>query len=181
MDIIDDSLRENIFNEKKSFFEKKLKNSELIFYQTSIWEMNIYDIFCQIFSKHLKSSEKIQKFLENYASNIKAEEVFLFNKKTSLFISSYTNKEIKDEKRIEKICYSLKKIANRLKNSENKFKEMTINNKMNTIYVSEFNDFCYIVVILSKDIKLELAKLNIKIGSKLFEDEIINEKYSEIR
>ena len=124
----------------------------------------------------MKNEEKIQKFLEDYASNISAEEVFLFNKKTSLFISSYTNKEIKDDKSIEKICYSLKKIAKRLKHSENKFKEMIINNKINTIYVSEFNNFCYIVVILSKDIKLELAKLNIKIGSKIFEDEIINAK-----
>ena len=174
MDTINDELRENIFNEKKSLFEKKFNDSKLIFFQTSIWEINIYNIFCQIFSKNLKNSEKIKKFLNNYASNINAEEVFLFNKKTSLFISSYDNKGIRDEKRIEKICYSLKKIANRLKISENKFKEMTINNKMNTIYVTEFNDFCYIMVVLSKDIRLELAKLNIKIGSKLFADEIIN-------
>lgn len=174
MDTIDDNLRENIFSEKKSLFEKKFQNLKLIFFQTSIWEINIYEIFCQIFSEYLKNAEKIQKFLKDYASNINAKEVLLFNKKTSLFISSYTNKEIKDEKRIEKICYSLKKIANRMKLSENKFKELTINDKMNTIYVGEFNDFCYIVVILSKDINLELAKLNIKIGSKIFEDEIIN-------
>ena len=174
MDAIDDTKRENVFNEKKSLYEKKVEKLNVIFYPTSIWETNIYNYFSQIFSKYLKNSEKIKKFLENYALNINASEVLLFNKKTSLFISSYTNKEIKDEKRIEKICYSLKKIANRMKLSENKFKEMTINDKMNTIYVGEFNDFCYIVVILSKDINLELAKLNIKIGSKIFEDEIIN-------
>ena len=51
---------------------------------------------------------------------------------------------------------------------------MIINNIKNTLYVSEFNDYCYIVVILPKDIRIELAKLNIKIGSKLFENEISN-------
>ncbi len=71
MDTIDDTLRENIFTEKKSLFEKKFQNLKLIFFQTSIWEINIYEIFCQIFSEHLKHSEKIQKFLEDYASKEK--------------------------------------------------------------------------------------------------------------
>ena len=175
MDIIADEQREKVFNEKKSLYEKKIQNNlEVEFYPTSIWELNIYNYFSQIFSKYLKNSEKIQNFLKNCASNIDASEVFLFNKKTSLFISCYSNKEKKDEKIIEKMCISLKKIVKRIKQSENDFKEMTINNKNNIIYASEFNEYCYIVVILLKDIKLELVKLNIKIGSKLFENEITN-------
>lgn len=174
MDTIDDSLRDSVFKEKKALFEKKLDNSKLSFYQTSIWEISLYNIFCQIFSESLKNSEKIQKFLENYASNIDADEVFLFNKKTSLFISSYTNKEFNDENRIEKICFSLKRIANKLKNTENRFKEMTIYNRNITIYINEFNEFCYIVVILPNNTKLELAKLNVEIGRKIFEEEINN-------
>ena len=174
MDAIDDTKRENVFNEKKSLYEKKVEKLDVIFYPTSIWETNIYNYFSQIFSKYLKNSEKIKKFLENYALNINASEVLLFNKKTSLFISCYSNKEKNDENKIEKTCVSLKKIARRLKQTENAFKEMIINNIKNTLYVSEFNDYCYIVVILPKDIRLELAKLNIKIGSKLFENEISN-------
>lgn len=174
MDTIDDTLRDSVFKEKKSLFEKKIDNSKLSFYQTSIWEISLYNIFCQIFSENLKNSEKIQKFLENYALNIDAEEVFLFNKKTSLFISSYTNKEINDENRIEKICFSLKRIANKLKHTENMFKEMTIHNRNNTIHINEFNEFCYIVIILPNNTKLELAKLNAEIGRKIFEEEINN-------
>jgi hypothetical protein len=174
MDAIDDSKRENVFNEKKSLYEKKVEKLDVIFYPTSIWETNIYNYFSQIFSKYLKNSEKIKKFLENYALNINASEVLLFNKKTSLFISCYSNKEKSDENKIEKTCVSLKKIARRLKQTENAFKEMIINNIKNTLYVGEFNDYCYIVVILPKDIRIELAKLNIKIGSKLFENEISN-------
>ena len=175
MDIIADEQREKVFNEKKSLYEKKIQNNlEVEFYPTSIWELNIYNYFSQIFSKYLKNSEKIQNFLKNCALNIDASEVFLFNKKTSLFISCYSNKEKNDENKIEKTCVSLKKIARRLKQTENAFKEMIINNIKNTLYVSEFNDYCYIVVILPKDIRLELAKLNIKIGSKLFENEISN-------
>ena len=174
MDTIDDSLRDSVFNEKKSIFEKKAQNVSIIFYQTSIWELSLYKIFSDIFSENIKNSENIKKFLENYLLNIDAEEVFLYNKKTSLFISSFTNKEIKDEKRFEKICISLKKLSNRLKNSEKRFKEMTINNRMNTIYLTEFNEFCYIIVILPKNKNLELAKLNIDIGRKVFEQEIKN-------
>jgi len=174
MDAIDDSKRENVFNEKKSLYEKKVEKLDVIFYPTSIWETNIYNYFSQIFSKYLKNSEKIKKFLENYALNINASEVLLFNKKTSLFISCYSNKDKSDENKIEKTCVSLKKIARRLKQTENAFKEMIINNIKNTLYVGEFNDYCYIVVILPKDIRIELAKLNIKIGSKLFENQISN-------
>ena len=174
IDIIDDNLRDSVFNDKKTLFEKKVQNVGLKFYQTSIWELNIYKIFCDIFSENINNSEKIKKFLENYLLNIDAEEVFLYNKKTSLFISSFTNKAIKDEKRFEKICFSLKKLSNRLKDPERRFKEMTINNKTNIIYLTEFNEFCYIIVILSKNKNLELAKLNIDIGKKIFEKEIIN-------
>ena len=124
MDAIDDSKRENVFNEKKSLYEKKVEKLDVIFYPTSIWETNIYNYFSQIFSKYLKNSEKIKKFLENYALNINASEVLLFNKKTSLFISCYSNKDKSDENKIEKTCVSLKKIARRLKQTENAFKEM---------------------------------------------------------
>jgi predicted regulator of Ras-like GTPase activity (Roadblock/LC7/MglB family) len=68
----------------------------------------------------------------------------------------------------------LKKLSNRLKDPERRFKEMTINNKTNIIYLTEFNEFCYIIVILSRNKNLELAKLNIDIGKKIYEKEIIN-------
>ena len=98
---------------------------------------------------------------------------YLIKKLPYLFHVIQTKKK-NDEKKIEKTCVSLKKIARRLKQTENTFNEMIINNIKNTLYVSEFNDYCYIVVILPKDIRIELAKLNIKIGSKLFENEISN-------
>ena len=174
MDTIEDSLREPVFSKKKFLFKNSYQNFELNFFQTSIWENDLYTTFCDIFSKILKNSEKIQKFLGDFALTINAEEVLLFNKRSSLFISSYSGKEIKDEKRLEKICLSLKRISNKLKKSDNKFEDMLIKNKMNTIYMSEFNEYCYIVIILSKDnARLELAKLNIDIGKKLFEDNII--------
>lgn len=170
MDTIDNKLRDSVFEQKKNLF-KKIKNFELNFFQTSIWENDLYKIFCKIFSENLKNSEKIQKFLGDYASTINAKEVFLFNKKSSLFISSYSAKEKEDEKKIEKICVSMKKMNNKLKKSEKYLKEMTLKNKMNTIYISEFNDFCYIVVVLSNNNKqLELAKLNGYIGKKLLEE-----------
>ena len=66
MDTIDDSLRDSVFNEKKSIFEKKAQNVSIIFYQTSIWELSLYKIFSDIFSENIKNSENIKKLLENY-------------------------------------------------------------------------------------------------------------------
>ena len=72
----------------------------------------------------------------------------------------------------------MKKMINNYKNSDEKFKEMTIKNKNNIIYISEFNDYCYIVIILknkeSNEINngLEIAKLNIEIGRKIFVEEL---------
>ena len=73
----------------------------------------------------------------------------------------------------------MKRLVNNYKNSDEKFKEMTIQNKNNIIYISEFNDYCYIVVILKNkenqevNTGLGLTKLNIEIGRKIFE-EIMN-------
>ena len=77
----------------------------------------------------------------------------------------------------------MKKMINNYKNSDEKFKEMTIKNKNNIIYISEFNDYCYIVAILknkeSNEINngLEIAKLNIEIGRKIFAKELMS-RYS---
>ena len=181
MDKIDENQREAIFEQKKNLYEKIETHFKLNFYKTSIWELNIYKIFCDIFSKYIKKEQKIQKFLENFALSITSDEIFLFNKKTFLLINSYNkdeNENKKDEK-IEKICYLMKRLVNNYKNSDEKFKEMTIQNKNNIIYISEFNDYCYIVVILKNkenqevNTGLGLTKLNIEIGRKIFE-EIMN-------
>ena len=63
-------------------------------------------------------------------------------------------------------------MANKLIYSDNKFNEMMIQNKMGVKYITEFNKFCYIVIILENNKKLELAKLNIEIGRKIFEEDI---------
>jgi Ras-related GTP-binding protein A/B len=118
----------------------------------------------------LQNSDKIQKFLEEYATACNASEVILYDKKTLLAIGNFSNKQYKDEKRIETISYSIKKFVSNYKNISNKFNELIINNKANTIYLDEFANSTYIMVVVSdKNISLELLKLNIKISKKEFE------------
>lgn len=108
--------------------------------------------------------------MEEYAKACNADEVVLYDKKTLLAISSFSNKKLKDEERFERISYSMKKFMSNYKNVSNKLNELIINNKVNTIYLDEYANSTYIMVVSSdKNISLELMKLNIKISKKEFE------------
>lgn len=63
----------------------------------------------------------------------------------------------------------MKKFESNYKLISNKFNELTIKNKVNTIYLDEFTDYSYIMVVLSKkNISLQLLKLNMEIIKKEF-------------
>lgn len=69
----------------------------------------------------------------------------------------------------------MKKVINNYKNNDEKLNEMTIKNKNTIIYIREFNEYSYIVIILkNNEINngLGMAKLNIEIGRKTFEEEM---------
>ena len=93
----------------------------------------------------------------------------MFDKTTLLVISSFNIKDFKDEERFEKICHSIKKFESNYKLISNRFNDLIIKNKSNTIYFNEFNKCTYIMIVLSnKNSSLELVKLNIEIIKKEF-------------
>ena len=171
MDIIDEDQRDIIISDKKGKFQTKAGNFEINIYQTSIWETSIYKVFSNILFSIAKNNEKIREMLEEYARACNADEVILFDKTTLLVISSFSNKEFKDEERFGKMCNSLKKFKSNYKSISNHFYDFTIKNKVNTIYFNEFNNCTYIMIVLSdKNASLELVKLNIEIMKKEFEN-----------
>ncbi len=147
-----------------------MEDFEINYYPCSIFENLICKVFSHILSDVLQNADKIKKFLEDFATACNANEVILYDKKTLLAISSFSNKKYNDEKRIETISYSIKKFMSNYKNVSNKLNELIINNKVNTIYLDEYANSTYIMVVSSdKNISLELMKLNIKISKKEFE------------
>lgn len=158
-----------IFSKKKEAFESKAGNFKINFYRTSIWEISLYKAFSDILSSIIKDIDNITKILEDYSKACEADEVSIFDKNSLIVISSFNNKNFKDEERLEKICYSMKKFESNYNLISNKFNELTIKNKVNTIYLDEFTDYSYIMVVLSnKNISLELLKLNMEIIKKEF-------------
>lgn len=154
-----------------SILAKKANNFVVNCYPCSIYENSLYKIFSNILSNFLKYKEQINNILEEYAKACNADEVVLYDKKTLLAITSFSNKKLKDEERFERISYSMKKFVSNYKNVSNKLNEFTIKNKVNTIYFDEFANSTYIMAVLSdKNASLELLKLNIEISKKEFEN-----------
>lgn len=171
MDKVDEERRGAIISNKKNQFQPKSSNFQIEFYPTSIWETSTYIAFSNILSEVVKKKEIIKKFLEEYGKACGADEVIIFDRKTFLVIASYSGKEFKNEERMETISYLMKKFKSPNSEVTNKFSELVINNKVNTIYLDEFTRNSYILVALSnKKISLELLKLNMKFGKKEFDD-----------
>ena len=169
MDKIDEEKRDIIISNKTENFKSKAGNFEINIYQTSIWEISLYKAFSNILSSIVKNNEKIRQILEDYAKACDADEITLFDKTTLLVISSFNNKEFKDEERFEKMCNSIKKFQSNYKSTSNNFNDLIIQNKVNTIYFNQFNNCTYIMIVLSnKNFSLELVKLNIEIIKKEF-------------
>ena len=102
MEKIDKEKRNIIISDKKGKLQTKTGNFEINIYQTSIWEASIYKAFSNILFSIAKNNEKIREMLEEYAKACNTDEVILFDKTTLLVISSFSNKEFKDEERFEK-------------------------------------------------------------------------------
>ena len=171
MDKIDEDKRQIIFSKKKEKLEAKAGNFKINFYQTSIWEISLYKTFSNILSNIINNINEIKKLLEDYNEACKVDEIILFDKNSLIPILFLNTKKNKDEERLEKICYLLKKF----KSNSNKFNELIIKNKSNTILFDQFIDYSYIMVVSSnKNITLELLKLNMEIIKKKFYDIINN-------
>ena len=97
-----DEKRNIIISDKKGKLQTKTGNFEIHIYQTSTWEASIYQAFSNILFSIAKNNEKIREMLEEYAKACNTDEVILFYKTTLLVISSFSNKEFKDEERFEK-------------------------------------------------------------------------------
>ena len=115
--------------------------------------------------------DKIKELLKKFVSACWADEAVLLEKNTFIKISSYNDKDLKDNERFEKITEVIKKFKNTCRIQATNFKNIFITTINNIIYVDEFENSAYIIIAF-KNIKtsLELVKLNIEIFKKSFKE-----------
>jgi len=174
MDKVDEEKRNEIFLNRKSQLEAKANNFKIEFFQTSIWENTLYKAWSNILASIIPNKDIIKELLEKYAKACQADEVILFEKNTLLCITSFHNKDIKDEERFEKICFSMKRFKNTCYLEDKKYNHFLIKNKINTIYIQDFENSTILMIVLpNSNASLELVKLNLEISKKSFK-EIMN-------
>ena len=171
MDKVDQGKRDEILLNRKQQFESKAGNFKINCFPTSIWENSLYKAWSNILGSIIPNKDKIKEVLEKYAKACQADEVILFEKNTFLYISSFTNKDIKDKERLEKICVDMKKFKNTCQYESKNYKNFLLKSLNNIVYLNEFENSTYIMVALSnKNVSLELLKINIEISKKLFKE-----------
>ena len=169
MDKVDPRIRNEIFDNRVKQFKLKSEKFQIKCFATSIWENTLYKAWSNILRSIIPNIEKITELLGNYSIASQVDDIALFEKNTFLCISSFNNKNIKDNERYEKICGLMKKLKNTCRMVSKKYNNFLIKNIGNIIYFDDFGNSTYIMVVLSKkNVSLELLKINIEISKKLF-------------
>ena len=176
MDYIDDKEKNQRFNEIKKLFESKENNSQIIFLPTSIWDITLYKAWGNIISDLIPKSDKIKELMKKFVTACRADEAVLLEKNTLIKISSYNNKDLKDNERFVKMTEIIKKLKYTCKLESKSFNDIFIKTINNIIYLTEFENSMYIIVAFSnKNTSLELVKINIEICKKTFKELFLNE------
>ena len=173
MDLVSENKRVEIFNKRKNQLEQKAGNFKIQCFPTSIWEISLYKAWTNIVSELTMNLKSIKQSLKNFSKVCGVEEVILFEKNTFLLLCSFTDKEIKDEQRFEKISHIIKKFKLSCMTTNSRFESMIIQTRNYTTYLDEFTSSTYIMVIInSKNTNLELIKLNVALCRKTFEEKL---------
>ena len=173
MDLVSENKRVEIFNKRKNQLEQKAGNFKIQCFPTSIWEISLYKAWTNIVSELTMNLKSIKQSLKNFSQVCGVEEVILFEKNTFLLLSSFTDKEIKDDQRFEKISHIIKKFKLSCMTTNSRFESMIIQTRNYTTYLDEFTSSTYIMVIInSKNTNLELIKLNVALCRNTFEEKL---------
>ena len=173
MDLVSENKRVEIFNKRKNQLEQKAGNFKIQCFPTSIWEVTLYKAWTSIVGELTMNIKSIKESLKKFSQICCVEEIILFEKNTFLLTCSYTDKEISDDQRFEKISHIIKKFKLSCMTTNSRFESMIIQTRNYTTYLDEFTSSTYIMVIInSKNTNLELIKLNVALCRKTFEEKL---------
>ena len=173
MDLVTENKKKEIFEKRKSQLESKAGNFKIQCFPTSIWEVTLYKAWTSIVGELTMNIKSIKESLKKFSQICCVEEIILFEKNTFLLTCSYTDKEISDDQRFEKISHIIKKFKLSCMTTNSRFESMVIQTRNYTTYLDEFTNSTYIMVIInSKNVNLELIKLNVALCRKTFEEKL---------
>lgn len=172
MDLVPQERRKEVFDSKVEQLKSKA-GKEIKCFETSIWEASLYNAWNKIVFELTSNAKEVEVLLKNFAEACEADEAILFEKNTFLLCCCYSNKNILDEQRFEKISHIIKKFKLSCMSCNSEFQSMVIQTKNFTCYLDELTSSTCIMVILSnKNINIELVKLNSSLCKKSFEEKL---------
>ncbi|OCT52654.1 Ras-related GTP-binding protein A [Cladophialophora carrionii] len=119
MDLVQHELREKIYEERCQMIAARSEGLSLETFASSIWDQTLYKAWAGIVHKMIPNLVIIERFLEAFARQLKAEEIVLFERSTFLTVTNVVtpfgedNDNIDRHERISNIMKSYKHTAAR--------------------------------------------------------------------
>lgn len=171
MDLVSDHRKQNVFEKRQREIKERSSNFLVKCFPTSIWEVSLYKAWTDIVSTLIMDMQSLKSAIANFAKACNADEVILFEKSTFLLTCNYSNIEISDDQRFEKISHIIKKFKLSCINTKSQFQSLVIKTKEYTTYLEEFTKSTYIMIILKdKNVNLNMLKLNIELAKNKMEE-----------
>ncbi|KIW68695.1 hypothetical protein PV04_04619 [Phialophora macrospora] len=119
MDLVQHELREKIYEERCQMIAARSEGLSLETFASSIWDQTLYKAWAGIVHKMIPNLIIIERFLEAFAKQLKAEEIVLFERSTFLTVTNVVthfgedNDNVDRHERISNIMKSYKHTAAR--------------------------------------------------------------------
>lgn len=167
--------------DRKKVFEKKRNeivdatvaltmNTKEVF-ATSIWDDTLYKAWSQIVQLLIPNMSVIKDTLKVFAGICDCDEVVLFEKQTFLIIAYHENRPNKDIVKYERLSTIVKQFKLSCNKMGTSIKSMLVRNSKFTAMIDEFNDNCYIMVVVSDNkIQPNAIELSILGAKRYFEN-----------
>lgn len=91
MDLVQHEHRERIYDERCRLIAARSENMKLETFASSIWDQTLYKAWAGIVHKMVPNLAAIEKFLSEFATQVHAEEIILFERSTFLMVTSTSN------------------------------------------------------------------------------------------
>lgn len=96
MDLVQNEHRERIYEERCRMIVAKSEGMTLETFASSIWDQSLYKAWAGIVHRMIPNLTVIEKFLQTFAEQLKAEEIVLFERSTFLTVTSVETELGKD-------------------------------------------------------------------------------------
>ncbi|EXJ60488.1 hypothetical protein A1O7_04641 [Cladophialophora yegresii CBS 114405] len=102
MDLVQHELREKIYEERCQMIAARSEGLSLETFASSIWDQTLYKAWAGIVHKMIPNLVIIERFLEAFAKQLKAEEIVLFERSTFLTVTNVVTQSGEDNDNVDR-------------------------------------------------------------------------------